>query len=417
MSRRENRLIFHVDVNSAYLSWEAARRVAEGGADLRSIPSAIGGDPEKRTGVILAKSVPAKAFQIKTGEPVGAALRKCPQLVLARPDFGLYHRCSRAFLAVCRRYAPVVEQFSIDECFLDMTGTEHLYPDPAAVARAIQTEIREKLGFTVNIGISSNKLLAKMASDFEKPDRVHTLFPEELPRKLWPLPVGALFSVGRATARRLEQAGIHSIGDLAQADLGRVQALLGKKLGQQLHRYANGVDSSRVTAEPEQAKEYSISTTLEEDLVSARQARPILLALADGVSARMRADGAKAFCVAVTIRTHAFRTRSHQKTLPEPTDVTAELYEIALELFHALWDGHTPLRLLGIALSRVTREAYEQATLFPDEKRAKARKIDQTVDQIRSRYGAGTIVRGGAVGVSGRVGKKYQVQLEEKKKR
>ena len=183
------RLIFHVDVNSAFLSWEAARRVADGEPDLRLIPSAIGGDRDKRTGVILAKSIPAKKFGVTTGEPVAMALRKCPQLVLAKPDFALYTRNSKAFIAICRRFAPVVEQVSIDECFLDMTGTGLLYPDPIAIAHTIKDTIFSELGFTVNVGIAPNKLLAKMASDFEKPNKVHTLFADEIPQKLWPLPV------------------------------------------------------------------------------------------------------------------------------------------------------------------------------------------------------------------------------------
>ena len=240
------RRIFHVDVNSAFLSWEAARRVARGEADLRLVPSAIGGDRDKRTGVILAKSIPAKAFHITTGEPVAAALQKCPQLVLAKPDFHLYKACSRAFMEICSRYAPVVEKFSIDECFLDMTGTDRMYPDPLAVAYAIRDAIRTELGFTVNIGVSRNKLLAKMASDFEKPDRVHTLFPEEIPEKFWPLPVGELFSVGSATAGKLNAMGIHTIGDLAHTPLPRLQAILGKKAGRHLHAYANGLEAGFV---------------------------------------------------------------------------------------------------------------------------------------------------------------------------
>lgn len=194
------RLIFHVDVNSAYLSWEAARRVTAGEEDLRLLPSAISGDPGNRTGVILAKSIPAKKYGVRTGEPVAMALRKCPHLVLARPDFRLYEKNSRAFMAICARYAPVVEKFSIDECFLDMSGTQALYPDPIQIAHTMKDKIREELGFAVNIGISRNKLLAKMASDFEKPDKVHTLFPEDISTKLWPLPVRELFSVGGATA-------------------------------------------------------------------------------------------------------------------------------------------------------------------------------------------------------------------------
>lgn len=165
------RLIFHVDVNSAYLSWEAARRVAAGESDIRLIPAAIGGDRDKRTGVILAKSIPAKKYGVQTGEPVAMALRKCPDLLLAKPDFTLYERNSRAFMDICRTFAPVVEKYSIDECFLDMTGTGAIYPDPIAAAHELKDTIRDTLGFTVNVGIGANKLLAKMASDFEKPDR------------------------------------------------------------------------------------------------------------------------------------------------------------------------------------------------------------------------------------------------------
>ena len=179
------RLVFHIDVNSAFLSWEAMRRVKNGEADIRLIPSAIGGDRESRRGVILAKSIPAKKYGVKTGEPIAAALRKCPQLYLAKPDFSLYSQCSHAFMDICRKYAPVVEVYSIDECFLDMSGTSRLYPDPIEIAKTIKNEIRDTLGFTVNVGVGSNKLLAKMASDFEKPDKIHTLFTEEIPWKIF----------------------------------------------------------------------------------------------------------------------------------------------------------------------------------------------------------------------------------------
>lgn len=410
------RLVFHVDVNSAFLSWEAARRVAAGGEDLRLIPSAIGGDRDKRTGVILAKSIPAKKRHIRTGEPVSMALRKCPELVLAKPDFRLYEQNSRAFMEICRRYTPVVEKFSIDECFLDMSGTRRLFPDPVAAAHTIKDAIRDELGFTVNIGIGSNKLLAKMASDFEKPDKVHTLFAKEIPQKLWPLPVRELFSVGRATADKLERAAIRTIGELAHADLRLVQALVGKKWGQQLHDYANGIDPSPVLEEPEEAKGYSISTTLEEDVTTEQAADRVLLALADSVTARMRADGGQAACVAVTIRANDFKNRSHQRKLAEPTDITDEVYALARELFRELWNQHTPLRLLGISLTDITREAFTQTTLFPDKKREKARKLDQTLDGIRSRYGSDSIQRGSTCQSSLHVGKKYKAQLENRKK-
>lgn len=409
------RLVFHIDVNSAYLSWEAARRVAEGGEDLRQFPSAIAGDPENRTGVILAKSIPAKQFRVRTGEPVAMALRKCPGLVLARPDFRLYEKNSKAFMDICRRYAPVVEKFSIDECFLDMSGTGQLYPDPLQVAYDIKDAIREELGFTVNVGISRNKVLAKMASDFEKPDKVHTLFPEEIEIKLWPLPVGELFSVGHATAEKLERSGIHTIGELAAADTRRTRPLLGKKLAQQLYEYANGIDPTPVLAEPEEAKGYSVSTTLAEDVTTMEEANKILLELADSVTARIRADHARAYCVSVSIRSSQFKNRSHQKKLEEATDITKEVYEVSKGLLSELWESRVPLRLLGISLMQIVHEDAIQTTLFSDEKKEKARKLDQTLDSIRNRYGLDTVKRGSACQNPLNVGKKYRAQIENQK--
>ena len=410
------RLVFHIDVNSAYLSWEAARRVAEGGEDLRLIPSAVSGNPENRTGVILAKSVPAKKYNVRTGEPVAMALRKCPHLMLVRPDFRLYGKNSKAFMDICRRYAPVVEKFSIDECFLDMSGTQYLYPDPVQIAHTIKDRIREELGFTVNVGISRNKLLAKMASDFEKPDKVHTLFPEEIPAKLWPLPVGELFSVGHATAQKLEWLGIRTIGGLAAMDLQRIQSLLGKKLGRQLYDYANGVDHSPVLAEPEEAKGYSVSTTLAEDVTIIEDANTILLELADSVTARMRADHARAYCISVSIRSRDYKNRSHQRKLEEATDVTKEVYDVSKELLAELWKSRVPLRLLGISLTQIVHENAVQMSLFPDEKKERARKLDQTLDSIRNRYGMDKIKRGSAFPQSLDVGKKYKAQIELQKK-
>lgn len=330
-------LIFHVDVNSAYLSWESARRVKNGESDLRLIPSAIGGDPEKRTGVILAKSIPAKKYGVKTGEPVAMALRKCPDLVLAKPDFRLYEKNSKAFMDISRRYAPILEKASIDECYLDMSGTQKIYPDPIKIAHTIKDTIQEELGFTVNVGIGTNKLLAKMASDFEKPNKVHTLFPEEIKVKMWPLPVSDLFTVGHATAEKLNNHSIYTIGELATADLHQIQRLLGNKLGLHLHEYANGIDPSPVLSEPEAAKGYSVSTTLAEDVTTIEEANRILLELSDSVTARMRSDHVKASCIAVTIRANDFRDRSHQTKLYEATDITKEVYETSKELLKDLW--------------------------------------------------------------------------------
>ena len=410
------RLIFHIDVNSAFLSWEAARRVSQGEADLRLIPSAIGGDRDKRTGVILAKSIPAKKFGVRTGEPVGMALRKCPDLVLARPDFRLYEASSRAFMDICREYAPVVEKYSIDECFLDMSGTHRLYPDPIAIACTIKDKIRDTLGFTVNVGIGDCKILAKMASDFEKPDKVHTLYRHEIPQKMWPLPVRELFSVGASTVEKLEKARIRTIGELANTPLERVQRIVGVKMGKQIHDYANGIDPSPVLSAPEEAKGYSISTTLEEDVVTTEQAHNVILALTDSVTARMRADGVQAYCVAVSIRSNDFKTRSHQKKLMEPTDISSEVYALCRQLFAELWDGHTPLRLLGVSLTDLTKEGSMQMSLFPDEKKERSRKLDKAYDAINQKFGAATIRRGANLNSDLRVGKKYQAQMEQKKK-
>lgn len=410
------RLVFHIDVNSAYLSWESARRVSEGGEDLRLVPAAVGGDREKRTGVVLAKSIPAKARGVQTGEPIAMALRKCPELVLAKPDFRLYERSSKAFMDICREYAPVVEKYSIDECFLDMSGTERLYPDPLAAANLIKNAIRERLGFTVNVGISENKVLAKMASDFEKPDRVHTLYPQEIPEKLWPLPAGSLFSVGRSTAERLGKAHIRTVGELARYDLRALQSMLGAKAGQRLHEYANGIDPSPVLSEPEEAKGYSVSTTLEEDVTTWERAFQVLAALADSAASHMRSEGAKTSCISVALRSNDFKNRSHQKKLAEPTDITPEIYRVSKQLFSELWNGTTPLRALGVSLAEVSRGGCEQVSLFADEGRERERRLDQTVDLLRSRFGAGSIMRGSAMGESQRVGRKYRAQEELKRK-
>lgn len=408
------RLIFHIDVNSAFLSWEASRRVRLGGEDIRLIPSAIGGDRDKRTGVILAKSIPAKKFGIKTGEPVAMALRKCPDLFLAKPDFKLYEASSKAFMDICREYAPAVEKYSIDECFLDMSGTNRIYPDPVAIAHAIKNKIRDELGFTVNVGIGNCKLLAKMASDFEKPDKVHTLFHDEIALKMWPLSVRDLFSVGTSTAEKLEKARIRTIGDLANANLDYIQRIVGQKVGKQIYDYSNGIENSPVQSVSELSKGYSVATTLEDNIISYEQAHKVLLALSDSVTARMRADGAKAFCVGISIRSNDFKTRSHQMTLIDATDISREVYQISRQLYKELWDGHTPLRLIGISLTSITREDTIQMTLFPDEHRDKARRLDKATDTINAKFGASAIVRGANLGSQLNVGKKYKARIGKK---
>lgn len=387
------RLIFHIDVNSAFLSWEAARRVKEGLPDIRLIPSAIGGSESDRRGIILAKSIPAKQYGVTTGEPVAMALRKCPGLFLARPDFELYRENSRAFMDICREYAPVVSQVSIDECFCDMTGTGKLYPDPQKTAHEIKNRIKNELGFTVNVGIGSNKLLAKMASDFEKPDKVHTLFSDEVKSKMWPLPVNNLLYAGKATASKLSRIGVMTIGDLAKLDEHVLKVTLGEKMAKVMHDYANGIDDSPVESESAAPKGYSMETTLKEDVVTKDGALSILLMLVDSVAARMRAGNDKAGCIGVSIRSYDFRNRSHQKKLDNPTDVTDEIYEVVKELFMKLWDGVTPLRLLGVSLTDVSADEFTQLSLFDDGKRERRRNLDRALDDIKNRYGRDSVYR------------------------
>lgn len=399
------RVVFHIDVNSAFLSWEATRRVKQGMNDLRLVPSAIGGDRETRTGVILAKSIPAKKYGVKTGEPVGMALKKCPSLILAHPDFSLYEASSKAFMDICREYTPTLEKFSIDECFLDMSGMEKIYPDILAVAREIKDRIKTELGFTVNVGVGSNKLLAKMASDFEKPDKVHTLFNYEIEEKMWHLPVRELFSVGESTAQKLERSYIKTIGELARMDAAVVKSILGVKAGEHLHSYANGIDDSPVLENRERAKGYGNSITLEYDVKSFSDAYKILLALSDSTAARMRADGMKARCVSVSIRDIDFNDKSHQKRLSASSDITTEIFSVCQSLINELWDTKKPLRLLGVTLSDVTDEDDIQLSIFDSDKKDKERAIDKTVDSIRNKFGKDTIVRGGIYKKNIRVGK------------
>lgn len=411
------RLIFHVDVNSAFLSWEAAKRVKQGLPDLRVIPSCIGGDPKKRTGIVVAKSIPAKKYGIQTGEPMGMALQKCPDLVCVPSDFALYDRCSKAFKSICASYAPVMESFSIDEVFLDMTGTGQIYPDPVATACEIKDRIYRELGFTVNVGISTNKLLAKMASDFEKPNKVHTLYPEEVPQKMWPLPVRDLLFLGKASEKKLVQNGIRTIGDLARANEKEIQMLLGEKAGHQLYLSANGIDDSPVKAQREEAKGISVETTFDEDIVSYEQIFPILLSQCDIVAARMRREGKKCNCVAVSFRTLEFKNKSHQRKLDNPTDVTNEIYQNVRQLFQESWSGQ-PLRLIGVALTGLTEDDFIQMSLFEDpKKREQQKKLDEAMDNIRKKFGNDKISRASTMNVSGRIARKAKAQMENGRKK
>ena len=386
-------IIFHVDVNSAFLSWEAAYRIETLGEteDIRSFPSVIGGNEKQRHGIVLAKSVPAKKFGVTTGEPLMSARKKCPGLKTYAPNFSLYVEKSNALISLLNRYAPVVEQFSIDEAFCDFTGTTGLYGPPAEFALKLKDMIREELGFTVNIGISSNKLLAKMASDFEKPDKVHTLFPNEIQEKMWPLPVSDLLYVGRSSIRTLHNLDIFTIGDLANADVAVLRQHL-KKHGEDMWKSANGMDDALVRDTPPANKGYGNSITVGTDVTDRETAFTILLSLCETIGARLRADHAYISVVSVFVVDTAFHRSSHQITLPSSTDITEKIYEAACELFIRLWDGE-PLRLLGVHTSRATSENFVQYDMFGSTEADKLSKLNLAIDQIRNRYGDEAVKR------------------------
>ena len=386
-------LIFHIDVNSAFLSWEAVYQLQNGaGVDLRLIPSVVGGDQQKRHGVVLAKSTEAKKYKIMTGEPLAQALKKCPNLTVVPPRFDLYDQNSKAFIEILKRFAPVVEQSSIDEAFADMTGTQLLYESPAWVAKKIAATIYEELRFTVNIGISTNKLLAKMASDFEKPDKIHTLFPEEMPAKMWPLPVGDLYFVGNAAKNRLQALGIQTIGDLAQCEPYFLKSHF-KKYGETIYQYANGMDSSLVTRPDTSEKSYGNSTTIPYDVTDPAVAKTILLSLCETVCARLRSSAVKCSCVTVQITDCYFVNKSHQISLPTTTNVTSEIYHIVCQLFDQLWDSHIPIRLLGVTAGKITSSSIRQYNLFDMDKFEKMEKLDAAIDKVRAKFGDNAVTR------------------------
>lgn len=393
MSDFPSHIIYHIDVNSAFLSWTAVKRLRDNpeALDIRTIPAVIGGDEKKRHGIVLAKSVPAKAYGIQTGEPLVQTRKKCPDILIVPPDFATYVSMSEQLMNFLKQTAPVVEQYSIDEAFCDMTGTSLLYGDPVAFAHQLKDDILNRFGFTVNIGISTNKLLAKMASDFKKPNLVHTLFPEEIPKKMWPLPVGELFFVGPSMCKKLEALGIHTIGDVAASN---PQLLVShfKKHGELIWNYANGFDIELPVNHKAANKSFGNSVTLHFDVTDAENAKTILLSLSETVGARIRAEHAYIGVVSVTIVDNEFRHLSRQCTLSTPTDITEIIYENACRLFDLTWN-HVPIRLLGVSTAHATDTAFHQMNLFDEDKNERFAMLNKAVDSIRDKYGEDSIKR------------------------
>ena len=379
------RIIFHIDVNSAFLSWSAVKLCMQGKPDIRLVPSVVSGDPNDRRSIITAASIPAKKLGIKVPIPVSMALRMCPSLVIVRGDWEWYKQCSEGFIAICRSYSPVLQQFSIDECFIDMS-LRCTRENAVAMATQLKDQVKSQLGFTVNVGIGSNKLLAKMASDFEKPDKVHTLWSEEVPEKMLPLPVRDLLWVGKKTEERLTAYGIKTIGQLAALGMGSLTRLVGQKFAVQLHENANGRDDSPVETEVAEAKSYSAERTFPKDLVDPKDIDKALFNVACIVAHRIRRDDFRASCVSMFVKNKDFSVAQKQTTLEQPSDVTAIILNAARKMLTEVWDGVTPIRQVGLGVSRLTHESAVQMTLFEDPKMEYYREWDRQFDEDRARY-------------------------------
>ena len=404
-------IIFHIDVNSAYLSWSALSLLEKGSKTaLRQIPAIIGGDMEKRHGVVLAKSIPAKKYGIVTGEPIVNAMRKCPFLRLEAPDHHLYAEKSRQLMQLLSDICPEMEQVSVDECYMDYTPISHLYPSPYEAAIMIKDKVRDTFGFTVNIGISDRKILAKMASDFRKPDLVHTLYSYEIKEKMWPLPVSSLFMCGKSSVEVLRKLEIETIGQLAGSDKKILEAHL-KSHGTLLWEYANGIDDSPVVSTPPDSKGVGNSTTLSKDVTEREEACKALLSLSESVAARLRKAGQLAGMVSVEIKYSNFRSVSHQTMLYSPSDTSRIIYDTACRLFDELWD-HSPIRLLGVRTSKLVSATEPiQLSLFDlnavagNEKEPASEKLaalDKALDDIRNKFGNDAVVRGSLLSPKGK---------------
>lgn len=390
MFNDDERLIFHIDVNSAYLSWTAIKLLQYGSElDIREVPSVIGGNEENRHGIILAASIPAKKLGIKTGESIFEAKQKCNNLLVYPPDYNWYIKSSNAMVEILKEYSLKLQRYSIDECFLDCT---HFKDDYKKIAMIIKMRISNELGFNCNIGISTNKLLAKMASDFTPKNTVHTLFKDEIKAKMWPLPVSDLFMVGSSTQKKLKNININTIGDLATFDVN----ILTEKLhshGKLIHDYANGIDNSDVRKSNHlEIKGIGNSTTIAYDVDSKEEALKILLSLTETCAIRLRENNSLCGLVAVKIKTNNFVQYSHQKPLVSATDCTNELYNCIKDIFSEMYRGEG-IRQLGIRFSNLFSNEYCQSTLFDFNKIEKQKNLDKAIDNIRKKYGKESVIR------------------------
>ncbi len=385
------RIIFHIDVNNAFLSWTAVKMLQEGShQDIRKIASVIGGNEQERHGIVLAKSPIAKKYGITTAETLYSARRKYPQLKTYPPDYAWYYNESNIMYNYLTQYTPKIERYSIDECFLDLTGTSYLYKDYLKLAYQIKNDIKNKFGFTVNVGIGNNKLCAKMASDFEKPDKVHTLYQSEIETKMWPLPVGDLFMVGKSTSLKLQKLGIITIRDLANTNYKKLEKYF-KSQARLLVEFANGIDYSKVTMRSSKSESISVSETLPYDCADIEKLKEILFRQTEEVTRTLREQKQYAKTVAITYKNSYFETYQKQTKLQTPENRTINIYKVIIKILEDSWKDEA-IRNIGVRLSDFTDVREEQVSLFTNPQTNHLDDMQEIIDNINKKYGTTSVM-------------------------
>ena len=389
----KEKVIFHIDVNNAFLSWSAVYLLKNGyEKDIRTIPSIIGGDEKTRRGIVLAKSPIAKKYGIITAETIYSAKKKCPNLEIYPPNFKWYYEKSRELMLYLQQYSPLQEQLSVDECFLDMSGMDYIYKDLIELAYKIKDDIKNKFGYTVNIGIANNKLCAKMASDFEKPDKVHTLFKDEIVTKLWPLDVGDLFMCGKSTKEELNKMNIYTIKDLARTDKKILEKHF-KTQGKYLYEASRGIDNSKVEERSSKNQSISITETLPINYSDKEKLKKILFRQVEEVTRQLRSQKQYTKTVGVIFKNDFFKTYTSQITFSTPTNNTKEILKKIYEIFDESYK-EDEIRLIGVRLANLTDIKQEQVTLFSieeDKEDEKQDSIQKTMDAINNKFGKSII--------------------------
>lgn len=375
----------HIDVNNAFLSWTALELLQNGSKyDIRNSYAVIGGDPSARKGIVLAKSNPAKKQGVVTAETLYSAKKKCPVLRVYKPNYSFYQKMSNSMFQLLYKYTPDIEIASIDECYLDYTPIKHIYGDPLDFAKKIQSEIYENLGFTVNIGIANNKLCAKMASDFEKPFKIHTLYENEITLKMWPLKVGELFGIGKKTVPKLEKLNIYTISDLANSDLNKLSKYF-KNQAQYLINRANGIDESKVVSTPPERKEIGNEITLPKDIETKDEVFNCFKILSEQISARLKKMGKYALTITIILKDNLFIRSTHQKKLLNAIRNSEDILKIAKELYLEM-KYEKPIRLIGIRVNNLTDMVIHQVSIF-ENNIEESIKLEKTVDDLKEKYG------------------------------